>query len=203
MAFSRRTLGGRSWIDYDAQWLSLEHASELMGQLTTVMEWGQYPIKVFGQDIMQPRLIAWAGALPYSYSGQTLEPRIYPPVLAQLQQQVIDATGIPFNHAFLNRYRNGQDHLGYHADDEPELGESPQIAAVSLGAKRKFVLQPRPKKLRHRKVIYQLEHGSLMLMGGRIQHAWRHGVPKQGSIEQERINVTFRWIKEDLRQLSQ
>lgn len=184
-------------MDYDPYWLSEERAIQLHQALVDELPWTQRPIKVFGKEVMQPRLIAWAGQRPYKYSGQILEPRPFGPVLKGLLEEVQEATGLSFDHVLLNRYRHGQDHMGVHADDEPELGESPQIAAVSLGAARRFVLEPKPKKLRSKKVVYRLQSGSLMLMGGRIQHAWRHAVPKQASLQEERINVTFRKILYD------
>lgn len=192
MTFERRELGGRSFIDYDASWLPADQATALQASLVAEVAWSQRPITVFGREVLQPRLIGWAGLKPYRYSGQTLAPRPFGPVLAQLLWAVEAATELSFDHVLLNRYRDGQDHMGMHADDEPELGESPQIAALSLGARRRFVLEPKPKKLRHKKVSMSLEHGSLLVMGGRIQHAYRHGVPKQGSVSDERINVTFR-----------
>lgn len=192
MPFERRVLGGQAWVDYDGEWLSEARALALHSALVDEVEWSQRPITVFGREVMQPRLIGWAGIRPYRYSNQTLAPKPYGPALKHLLDEVMAATGLVFDHVLLNRYRDGHDHMGVHADDEPELGASPQIAAVSLGARRKFVLEPKPKKLRHRKVTLQLDPGSLLVMGGRIQHTWRHSVPKQRTLESERINVTFR-----------
>lgn len=197
MGFERRELGGRAWIDYDPAWLPPDEQTAIHAALVEELEWSQRPISVFGREVLQPRLIAWAGARPYRYSGQTLEPRPFGPALRALTDRVMAATGLAFDHVLLNRYRDGEDHMGLHADDEPELGESPQIAALSLGARRRFVLQPKPKKLRHKKVVLTLEPGSLLVMGGRIQHAWRHGVPKQATVREERVNVTFRRVKHD------
>lgn len=197
MVFERTVLGGRSWVDYDGQWLLPERAGQLHAELVAELEWSQKPIRVFGKEVLQPRLIAWAGARPYRYSGQTLEPRPFGPVLRGLLDEVEAATGLVFDHVLLNRYRDGEDHMGLHADDEPELGESPQIAALSLGATRRFVLEPKPKKLRHRRFTMSLGPGSLLVMGGRIQHAWRHGVPKQARVTEERVNVTFRRVLYD------
>ncbi|MBX2810608.1 MAG: alpha-ketoglutarate-dependent dioxygenase AlkB [Myxococcales bacterium] len=194
MPFERLTLGGNAWVDYDGSWLSYEHMKRLHRALVEEVAWSQRPITVFGKEVLQPRLIGWAGLCPYRYSNQTLAPKPYGPVLHALLRDIQAVTGLEFNHVLLNRYRNGSDHMGPHADDEPELGPSPQIAALSLGASRKFVLEPKPKKLRHRKVVMSLEPGSLMVMGGRIQHGWRHAVPKQLKVENERINVTFRKV---------
>ena len=196
-SFERRELGGRSFLDYDPAWLDPDEAEAAHRALVEEVAWSQRPIAVFGREVLQPRLIGWAGERPYRYSGQTLEPRPFGPILAELLRRVEAATGLAFDHALLNRYRDGNDHMGMHADDEPELGEDPQIAALSLGASRRFVLEPKPKKLRKRKVSVQLAPGSLLVMGGRIQHGWRHGVPKQLGVKGERINVTFRRLRYD------
>jgi len=142
---------------------------------------------------MQPRLIAWAGDVGYRYSGQTLEPRPLTPTVAALMQGAVEATGTPFNHVLLNRYRDGMDMMGRHADNEPELGKDPLIAAISLGASRPFVLWPKDKRAKTKdKKRIELRHGQLLVMGGNIQHTWRHGVPRVAGLKEERINLTFR-----------
>lgn len=98
-----------------------------------------------------------------------------------------------FNSVLLNLYRDGQDSMGLHSDDEPELGPDPLIASLSLGAGRRFVL--RHKTLTGKRHTLRLAHGSLLLMAGRTQHAWKHGLPKTKSVAEARINLTFRWLK--------
>lgn len=102
---------------------------------------------------------------------------------------------MPFNHILLNRYRSGRDAMGVHADNEPELGPWPTIAAISFGAVRPFLIEPKEKRGRkkHRKRI-PLQHGSLLVMGGRMQHTWRHAVPRVNGLVDERINLTFRLL---------
>jgi len=175
--------------------MTVERASLLMQTLMNELEWSERPIRVFGKELMQPRLIAWAGALPYKYSGQTLPPQVSPPVLETLLEEVSAAVGVPFNHVLLNRYRHGRDNMGMHADNEPELGKDPTIAAISLGAERWFVMMPKAKKAKRLKRKLKLAHGSLFVMRGTMQHGWRHGVPRVGNLEEERINLTFRWLK--------
>ena len=186
----RHTLAGGAWIDEDRTWLASDEANAMLRDLIANESWGQYPIKVFGKDVMQPRLITWAGDLPYRYSSQTLEPRAASPLLAQLTERVSEVAGVPFNHVLLNRYRDGKDHMGYHADDERELGLNPVIAAISLGATRRFILHQ--KKNRRRQRRYRLVHGSLLVMGGTIQHTWRHALPGCNTCSEPRINLTFR-----------
>ena len=188
-----KPLGKGSWIAYVAGWLPAADAAALQQRLTDEIAWEQRSISMFGQPILQPRLIGWGGDLPYRYSGQTLEPAPIPAALSEVHAAVNEQVGVLFNHVLLNRYRNGQDAMGKHADDEPELGWEPTIAALSLGVRRRFVLESKGKPPRKRTV--ELANGSLFVMGGACQHRWYHGVPRQASIAEERINVTFRWLK--------
>lgn len=193
MTLTRTELGRESWVDYDPSWLSVAESDELFAALLDELDWTARAINVFGKSVMQPRLIAWGGELPYAYSGQVLEPQPMPAALVDLTDRVAAFTGAEFNHVLLNRYRNGADNMGMHADDEPQLGECPTIAALSLGVTRRFVL--RHKRRRRWKKHMKLEHGSLLVMGGACQHQWHHGVPKQASLQEERINVTFRNLR--------
>ena len=146
---------------------------------------------LFGRRILQPRLIAWAGDLGYRYSGQTLEPRAFTPAAATLLARVTARAGAPFNHVLVNRYRSGDDSMGLHADDEPELGRDPLVATVSLGVARRFVVRPR-KKSDPRRCELSLGHGALLVMGGSCQRHYVHGVPRQPGLAGERISLTFR-----------
>ena len=189
------SLGKGAFTDYLPGWLDRQAATDLMGRLRTELDWSQRPIRVFGKDIMQPRLNAWAGTLPYKYSGQTLEPRQGPPFLEDLMADLSQELGTPFNHVLLNLYRDGRDNIGIHADNEPELGKDPTIASLSLGASRWFVLMPKGKRAKRFGKKFKLHHGSLLVMRGTLQHRWRHGVPKMGDVTEERINLTFRCLK--------
>ena len=188
----RKELGAGAWYAYTPSWLEAAEARALHAQLREQVIWEERAIVMFGRQILQPRLVGWAGALPYRYSGQTLEPRAAPPVLAALTERVSEAVGVPFNHVLLNRYRDGRDHMGRHADDEPELGREPVIAAISLGAHRRFRLEKKGQRVKR---TLDLRHGSLLVMGGTIQHRWYHAVLKEPGCDQERINVTFRWLQ--------
>ena len=147
---------------------------------------------LFGRRIKQPRLVAWAGDLEYRYSGQTLEARPWGSALATVRARVNEHTGVAFNHVLLNRYRDGNDSMGLHADDEPELGREPSVASVSLGATRRFVLVPRRGS--SGRVEIPLEHGSLLVMRGACQREYRHGIPKGPKAVAERVSLTFRML---------
>ena len=191
---TRTDLGSHAWVDYDEEWMPPAEATSLFERLCEDLDWEQRPIKVFGKEVMQPRLIDWAGELPYRYSGQTLPPKPFHPSLNSLMAKVSEVVDTPFNHVLLNLYRDGADNMGMHADDEWELGKNPTIAAVSLGAVRRFSIAKKGKGRKRIRLKLELAHGSLMVMGGTIQHRFWHGVPKQRQVETHRINITFRQL---------
>lgn len=184
-----------AWIDLEPSWLAPADADRLLVALLTELQWEQREVVIYGKRVMQPRLIAWAGAMPYRYSGQTLEPRATTPHVAELLPDVSAAAGVPFNHVLVNRYRSGADSMGFHADDEPELGPDPLVATLSLGATRRFALRPRRGR-DGEPLGYDLQAGSLLVMGGTCQRQYHHGIPRQTKVEQERVSLTFRWVRE-------
>jgi alkylated DNA repair dioxygenase AlkB len=153
--------------------------------------WEARNIILFGREVPQPRLACWYGDLAYSYSGITLDPRPMTPTLLEIKQRCEKETTTQFNSVLVNLYRDGQDSMGLHADDEPELGVEPIIASVSFGGERNF-------RLRHRqsKDLQQisLASGSLLVMSGLSQECWMHDVPKTKKFVAPRINLTFRYI---------
>lgn len=192
-SLAQKDLGQGAWYALDRAWMAPEPAAALHARLASALTWETRPVRgPDGQETTQPRLVGWAGELPYAYSGQTLPPRAPVPALAALWVQVEAAAGARFNHAVVNRYRDGRDHMGLHTDREPQLGEQPLIAALSLGVTRTFRLEWKYK--RKRKRTLKLPHGSLLLMGGTLQRHWRHAVPRAPGETGERINVTFRWL---------
>jgi alkylated DNA repair dioxygenase AlkB len=188
----RLHLPAGGFIDSTERFLAPEAATALHAKLVDCLEWQERAIVLFGRSIVQPRLIAWCGDIAYRYSGQTLEPRPWMPQLEDLRRRIEEHAAARFNHVLVNRYRNGADSMGMHSDDEPELGENPVVASVSLGVTRRFVLKPR--RGRHAAITMPLTHGLLLVMGGSCQHHYRHGVPKEPSVTEERINLTFRLL---------
>lgn len=172
-------------------------ALELEQRLRSELDWEQRSIVLFGRSVAQPRLIAWGGDLPYRYSGQTLEPRALPPSLQAVLVDVSNRTGVDWNHVLVNRYRDGQDSMGWHADAEPELGPDPPVATLSLGATRRFLLRPRrPAGVEERRA-FELSNGSLLLMAGATQRHYVHCIPRSAGVLAERISLTFRRISRE------
>ena len=159
--------------------------------------WQQQTIRIAGQAHLQPRLTAWYGdpGSRYTYSGLTLDPAPWTALLANIRASVEARSGRTFNSVLLNYYRDERDAMGMHADDEPELGERPVIASVSLGAVRTLVFQPRKDRVANGVAFrLPLASGSLLLMAGDTQHNWKHGVDRERVPCGPRINLTFRRI---------
>jgi len=165
--------------------------AEALARLIDETPWRADTIVVFGKRYLQPRLTAWYGEASYSYSGLTLAPLPMTPLLSALRAAVEQATGHRFNSVLLNYYRNGEDSMGMHSDDEPELGPQPVIASLSFGASRNFILRHRSSK---HTLKLALDDGSLLLMAGSLQKHWLHGINKTKKAINPRVNLTFRYI---------
>ncbi len=170
-------------------------AEAVMQQLLRDTDWEQRSIVMFGREVAQPRLNSWYGDVPYTYSGISMTPRPWTPLLTSLRERCEELTGARFNSVLINLYRNGDDSMGWHADDERELGPEPAIASLSLGAVRRF-------RMRHRDSRETVEidpaNGSLIFMSGLSQACWMHEVPKTKKPVDARINLTFRWVHPEL-----
>jgi len=156
------------------------------------IEWKQEEMFLYGKIVKFPRLTAWYGDRPYTYSGITHTPENWTDVLLEIRNEIEPLARTSFNTVLLNLYRSGKDSISWHADAEKELGENPIIASVSLGATRKFQLRHEETK---EKIELELSHGSLLIMRGELQHFWQHQVPKTKKKVGQRINLTFRMIK--------
>ncbi len=189
-------------------------SDQILANLTQNMDWQQGEITLFGKKILEPRLTAWYGdeGKTYTYSGKKQEPLLWNETLLSIKTDIektvrqtyadfLDIKNTPsvssvhtsiFNSVLCNFYRNGNDSMGFHADNERELGENPLIASVNFGESRRFLLRRKDDKTRKHELI--LSHGSLLIMGGAMQHHWQHAVPKEPRRMKPRINLTFRHI---------
>ncbi len=181
-------------LSFWSSFLSPEQADALYRAFYRDIPWEQSRIRIAGREILIPRLNAWFGdpGAHYSYSGTTLIPRPWTPSLLGLRRSVEEITGLRFNSALLNCYRDGADSVDWHSDNEPELGRAPAVASVSLGAVRRFELRRRDQ--RRQKFQLYLPHGSLLLMAGELQHYWQHRMPRDRTLADGRINITFRTV---------
>jgi len=161
-------------------------------RLETEIDWQQDYLQMYGKRVAIPRLQAWYGDKDYSYSGMILTAKPWLPVLLELKQQVENKCQTPFNAVLANLYRDQNDTVGWHSDDEAELGKDPVIASLSLGDERNFQLK---HKYSGEKLTIPLTSGSLLIMAGATQHYWQHALPRTKKVKSPRINLTFRQIK--------
>ena len=186
-------LDENSSLRYCARFITDERANLLFEHCRQTFPWVQSNIRIFGKRTPIPRLNAWYGDRAYRYSGTSFEPRTWTSELLELKHEIEEASKLSLNCVLANLYRNGQDSMGWHSDDEASLGPQPQIASLSVGATRRFVL--RNKQVQKTKVDLDLENGSLMLMLGCTQTRWQHSLPKALRVKDPRINLTFRLIE--------
>lgn len=181
-------------VFYTPDFLNADEADPLFEQLSTAVQWQQGEVKVFGKVYAEPRLSAWYGDpnAQYTYAGKQQTPLPWLPVLTQLRERISASVGQPFNSVLLNLYRNGQDAMGMHSDNEKELGHAPCIASLSLGTTRRFVFHH--KYHAAEKYRLDLASGALLVMTGQTQKLFKHGIPRQKRIQTPRINLTFRYI---------
>ncbi|WP_233843733.1 alpha-ketoglutarate-dependent dioxygenase AlkB [Dyella sp. 2HG41-7] len=185
-------------VRYAATWLDHDEADALLARLWEEIPWEQHRLRIFGRDVDAPRLSCWIGDpdATYSYSRTRFEPRPWTPSLHALRGRLENACGARFNSVLANLYRGGQDSMGWHSDDEPELGSQPVIASLSLGAERRFRFRRRvPRGHRVDPVGLPLSHGSLLCMAGDTQRHYQHDVPKNAVVIGMRMNLTFRLIR--------
>lgn len=170
--------------------------SKVLFQHLRQLDWQQPAIKIFGRAVAIPRRQIWMGDAhcSYRYSGVTFAPEPWTEPLQQLRQHLQQVTGFAVNAALLNWYQHGEHHMGWHSDDEPELGVNPVVLSVSLGQSRKFDLKHKTLPLQ---CSVELADGDLLVMAGACQHYWQHRVPKQLKADGERINLTFRYLPEN------
>lgn len=174
-----------------------------MESIVSAVDWQQGQVRVFGKTHLEPRLTAWSGDRPYHYSHRMLSPRPWPQPVCQLRDDInallaawrlAPPTGV--NHCLMNYYRDGDDSMGWHRDNEAELGALPVVCSVSLGARRRFRLRPY-KARRAEALSFELGEGDLLIMAGATQHTWEHALVKTKQTTGARLNLTFRTVLDE------
>jgi alkylated DNA repair dioxygenase AlkB len=181
-------------VALDPEWMNAGDADALLTTLLVDVPWDIHRIRLFGREVGSPRLSCWIGdpEAAYTYSGLRLQPRPWPPALQRVRERLQREVGVGFNGVLANLYRDGRDRMGWHSDDERELGPRPVIASLSLGACRRFVLRHRREIAL--KLAIELPHGSLLVMRGETQRHYRHALPATAKPVGPRINLTFRRV---------
>lgn len=171
-------------------------ADGILNELTATNQWEQQTLLMYGKFVDEPRLSTWhSDGQTYTYSGRARAAQPWTNTLIQLRECCEQHTQHKFNGVLVNFYRDGNDHLGWHSDDEIVNGPEPLIASISLGAERRF-------EMRHRTTgevaTAMLSHGSLLVMSGLSQRCWEHRIPKMPRLTDPRVNLTFRRLVSSL-----
>lgn len=192
-AWERIALPGAD-LRWMPQWMAPGEADRWLADLHDTIPWEVHRIRIFGREVDSPRLSCWVGDADasYTYSRTRFEPHPWSAPLNALRERVEAVCGARFNSVLANLYRHGNDSMGWHSDDEIELGPHPVIASVSLGAARTFRFRSRSDKAK----VYTLTlpHGSVVCMSGQTQRYYQHDLPKMRGLADPRINLTFRSI---------
>ena len=178
-------------VAFDPDWLGAGEAWALFEALHAQLPWERHRITVYGRTLDAPRLSCWIGDAAYTYSGTRFDPHPWPGALADVRARLERELHAGFNSVLANLYRDGRDRLGFHRDNEPELGPEPVIASLSLGATRRFRLRNSASKA---SLGLDLTHGSLLVMSGATQRNYQHAVPDTARAVGPRINLTFRRV---------
>lgn len=179
------------WFIWEPNFYSAPHDQELLESLYSDLPWEGGVIKLFGKthEIPRKQVMFADKGYHYGYSGKELTVSDWNEVVLKVKERIESNYNLDFNACLANLYRDGEDSNGWHADNEKELGENPIIGSVSLGGTRVF-------KLKHLKtnsrIDFEMTSGSLLIMGGEMQHYWKHQIPKTKKMVNPRINLTFR-----------
>lgn len=178
---------------YNKHFLNPERALALIPKLLKEVNFKNDESIIFGKHYVMNRLTGWVGdeSFSYGYSQIKREAQLWTESLLKIKDLVEKSSGFKYNSCLLNYYPTGEDGMGWHADNEKELGFNPIIASLSLGAERKFCFKHIETK---EKLSLQLKNGSLLIMAEEIQHKWKHALPKTKKVNSPRMNLTFRNI---------
>lgn len=172
-----------------------DEAAAIFQALVRDTAWLEVSYGNAGKRVALPRLTANYGERSYDYGGLAFTPVPWTPLLERLRGEAETLAGVTFNAAIVQRYRNGRDRVRWHADDSPAVGRNPVIVSMSFGATRRFLVKPIGAAAPC--LALALAGGDLLVMRGDLQHTHLHCVPREPTIVEPRVNVTFRAIVAD------
>ncbi len=180
-------------VQYFSKFFSLENSDTLFDALLKTLDWQPDCITMFGKQFITKRKVVWIGdkGCSYTYSGQKKDPQSWTPELLIIKEQLENLAAWKFNSCLLNLYHDGNEGMGWHSDNEPELNPLAPIASLSLGGERKFAFRHRENK---GSSSILLENGSVLLMHPPTQVYWQHSLLRTTLPVSPRINLTFRDI---------
>jgi alkylated DNA repair dioxygenase AlkB len=181
-------------VAYTPQLFSETESAHYLQNFIATIPWEQRTVVMYGKPIVTPRLTAWFGDVGknYAYTGTRFQPHSWTPELLAIKARIEPLSQVSFNSVLLNYYRDGNDSVAWHSDNETELGKQPIIASISFGQVRRFDI--RHKRDHDRKFSIRLENGSMLLMKGDLQQHWEHRIAKSTTPLKPRVNLTFRII---------
>lgn len=179
-------------LDYYNDFFSFSEAKELYNIINDETEWKREKLLMYGKEHLIPRDTAWYGDKSYVYSGLENKPLKWTQTLLKIKDKTENKINSPLNSLLINRYNDGNDKVGWHSDDEPELSSSSPIASLTFGEERDF--QFRMKGVTGENITISLESGSLLIMNPPIQNYWEHCIPSRKGQYNPRINLTFRYV---------
>lgn len=167
-------------FNYYENSMSEAKADALFNYLVSRMNWQQPAISMYGKQVLIPRKQVYMAdrIMNYAYSGMALEVEPWDPILEKLSARLTKQFEVPFNAVLVNWYRDGNDSVGWHADDEFELGLNPVIASISLGDERLFKIKD---IVNNKNFKHKLSSGSCLLMSGNSQTQYQHCLPKMAN----------------------
>lgn len=177
--FERITLDERSWVDVSREWLL--GGDNLLDALIATVDWRQGRRKMWERVLDDPRMSR-------RYHRDESLPH---PALDVIRVALEARYGLPLAGPALNYYRDGNDSVAPHADRELRVLDDTRICIVTLGARRPFLVKPRPGG-RSRDVAPG--SGDLLVMGGATQLGFTHAVPKVAHAG-PRVSLSWRWSK--------
>jgi len=181
-------------LEYHPDLLDEQECEFLLDKFIAETPWMQKVVRMYDKEVITPRLTAWY-ANPETYDYTSLRrsaPNLWTPELLMIKEKVEAIAGVEFNSVLLNYYRNGNDSVAWHSDNEKALGTRPVIASVSFGQVRSFDI--RRKSDHAEKYSIRLESGALLIMKGDLQINWEHRIAKSIKPMKPRVNLTFRVV---------
>ena len=174
-----------------------EHSDMLFNILKSETRWVQNDIVIFGKKYKIPRLNDWYGSVDMNYSNINFEAKPLTKTLDQIRKKIEKETSSKYNSVLMNLYRNGNDSMGWHSDDENIYNPIAPIASLSLGGSRWMKFKKKTKKGLGKKTLkLRLDTGDLIIMKYPTQEMLKHAIPKSSMNIDERINLTFRSVIE-------
>lgn len=184
-------------VNYIPTFFDKDTTDNIYQTLLENANWQSETALVFNKLFVVKRKMAYYGTSSYMYSGFLKTGEGWPEWLIPIKEKVENYLGCTFNFALMNFYKDGDDYIGYHSDDEKDLIPGSVIASLSFGAERDFCFQKKyVSREKEKTITLKLANGSLITMGGDTQKKYKHSIPKRKRCKEGRINITFRQVKE-------